>query len=254
MQEKITYPFIKNWIKQNSSADAKRVIDFGCGSGDLVFELLSENIDTEGIEVDFFHESILQNLNQALLQDKRIHVIGSVKKLEEFAGRYDLLVSHMVYEHVKNKEEFIRQVASLLNKNGKALLMFPSIEVLRESHIQQFLIHRLPKNKFRYWFSCFQALLGIGYKKSKGVGINEYITGKFEDIDVRCFYERVNVSMGRFNKHFAIAHLEPEYMQYRLNRAGLCIGDSLLKNSFMRVLLTKLLQYYSFTVIEIRKC
>jgi SAM-dependent methyltransferase len=252
MSQKITYPFIKSWIRQHNRDCTKKIIDFGCGSGDLVAEIRSDNMDAEGIEVDFFHESILKNFDQDLLTDKKIHVINSTERLNELAGKYDLLVSHMVYEHVKDKDEFIRQIALLLNKNGKALLMFPTVEVLREGHIQQFLIHRLPNNKFRYLY-C-QALLGIGYKKSREISIKEYIVGKFEDIDERCSYEHNKLSIDRFRKCFNVTHLEPEYVRYRLNIAGLNITKSLIKNDLIRILFTKLLQYYSFTVIVIEKC
>jgi SAM-dependent methyltransferase len=243
------YHFILKWIAENDPEKSKSIVDFGCGNGDLVEYLIAKGYHAQGIEVDFFHESILANVKQELITQNQIHIVTSQDDFTKFSHRYDLLISHMVYEHVSDKDAFVQQIALLLKPGGKALLMFPSKEVLRESHIQQFFIHHLPDGKIRYLVSYIQCKLGLGYKKSSGCTIQEYINQKFEDIDKRCNYERVSRTLERFSKTFSIKRLEPEYIQSRIKTLRLHFPRS----GRIRSVLTWLLQLYSFCVIEVRR-
>lgn len=243
------YHFILKWIAENDPARDKSIVDFGCGNGDLVECLIANGYHAQGIEVDFFHESILANVKQALVRQGLIHIVNTQDDFTRFADRYDILISHMVYEHVSDKDAFVRQTALLLKTGGKALLMFPSKDVLRESHIQQFFIHHIPNGKFRYLVSYVQCKFGLGYKKSSGCSIREYINQKFEDVDKRCNYEKINRTLQRLSKVFTIKRLEPEYIQSRLRKFRLNIPQS----SSVRTVLSRLLQLYSFCVIEVGK-
>lgn len=244
------YHFILKWIAENDQGKDKCIVDFGCGNGDLVEFLTAKGHRAQGIEVDYFHESILANVNLDLLNQNLIHIVTSHDDFSKFSKRYDLLISHMVYEHVCDKDAFVQQIALLLKPGGKALLMFPSKEVLRESHIQQFFIHHIPNGRLRYLVSYLQCMLGFGYKKSSGNSIREYINQKFEDIDKRCNYEKVNLTLNRLRGVFpSVERLEPEYIQSRMRRFELNIPRS----TIVRSTLSWLLQIYSFCVIEAGK-
>src|SRR3954469_4513986 len=100
----------------------KKAADVGCGAG-----LLAEPLARLGAEVtgvDAAPENVAAARDHALLQGLAIdYRVGSSEALE---GKYDLVASLEVVEHVAEPREFIQGLAALLADDGLLILSTPN--------------------------------------------------------------------------------------------------------------------------------
>lgn len=108
-----------------------RILDVGCGSGELLFGLAELGFkNVRGI--DQFIESDIVYSNGA-----------SIRKatLEDTSGEYDLIMFQHSFEHMPNQLETLQSVKRLLAENGVCLLNMPTVtgyawEYFRENWVQ----------------------------------------------------------------------------------------------------------------------
>lgn len=94
-----------------------KILDVGCGGGELLKELYKAGFkDCTGIDpfnkTDFYINKSLKILKQDLLSH---------------TGSYDLIMLHHSLEHMPNQQQIIEKIAQLLNANGKVLIRIPIV-------------------------------------------------------------------------------------------------------------------------------
>jgi 2-polyprenyl-6-hydroxyphenyl methylase/3-demethylubiquinone-9 3-methyltransferase len=100
----------------------RRAADVGCGAG-LLAEPLAR-LGAEVIGVDAAPETIAAARDHALLQGLAIdYRVGGVEALE---GRYDLVTSLEVVEHVADTRAFVQGLADALAEDGLLILSTPN--------------------------------------------------------------------------------------------------------------------------------
>lgn len=138
-----------------SPAQAK-VLDFGCGKGELVHKLLGLGYDAYGCDMDAYWseepEADAQRLAPIQSQPYRL-------PFEE--GTFDVVLSTSVLEHARNKEECFREMHRVLKRGGYSMHMFPAKWYLpREPHIFVPLVNFFWPNCPRWWLGVW-ALAGV---------------------------------------------------------------------------------------------
>jgi 2-polyprenyl-6-hydroxyphenyl methylase/3-demethylubiquinone-9 3-methyltransferase len=122
--------YIRDRIDQHWSLDecnlrpleGRRAADVGCGAG-LLAEPLAR-LGAEVVGVDAAPENIAAAREHALGQGLAIdYRVGSVEAL---AGRYDLVASMEVVEHVSDPRGFIQGLAAALADDGLLILSTPN--------------------------------------------------------------------------------------------------------------------------------
>lgn len=102
------------------SLSPKKIIDIGCGKGDLLEEILhlfptaelfASDITNFGLNPKFQFIELDLNL-----------------KFSNKLGGFDLITSIEVIEHLENPRHFIRELSTLLNPHGVIVLSTPNIE------------------------------------------------------------------------------------------------------------------------------
>lgn len=143
-----------------------KVLDFGCGAGELVLEFLSRGFDTYGVDITNACE------HPQLLAESRFKTMEQPPNYRiPFDDDYfDLVFSVAVFEHVFNPEEAFREIHRVLKPGGIAIHSFPSRWYLPvEPHI--FVpFASIIQNKA--WLS-FWALMGIRNQFQTGLSWRE---------------------------------------------------------------------------------
>jgi len=114
-------------------AKAKSVVDYGCGNGDLISELLEQtNAKISGVE---FSGASVKKVNKKFSHDKNF--IPVVEAGTKFINdeKVDLVISCEVIEHLSDEMllNYIEQIKQLLQEQGRLIITTPNSEELNES-------------------------------------------------------------------------------------------------------------------------
>jgi SAM-dependent methyltransferase len=161
MQENIngSAAFIEAAIQKlggfENPASAK-VLDFGCGKGELVQTLLRRGYDMYGCDTTAYW------LEEGLPVSERLSTIPLSPYRLPFAGNtFDVVISTSVLEHAQNKEDFFREIHRVLRPGGFAMHLYPGKWYLPyEPHIYVPLANFLWPHCPAWWLGLW-ALLGV---------------------------------------------------------------------------------------------
>lgn len=106
-----------------------RVLDFGCGNGDVVAFLRGHGRDAVGIELD--EARIRQSLKPEAAPHVQLYPGGIPMPFE--AGHFDWIVSTEVIEHIADIGRYVAEFARLLKPGGKLLVTTPDITAIPSS-------------------------------------------------------------------------------------------------------------------------
>ena len=131
--------YIEDIINSNQ---VDTILDLGCGTCDDLIYLskLFPNKKFYGLELNIEYVKILQ----AKFQNSNIYIINS---FDDLNGKFDLILSNCVYEHVGNIDEFTKDWSEVLNDNSAY-------------------VHVLPNDRYwYYWFNIFYIMKLIMFKR-----------------------------------------------------------------------------------------
>jgi SAM-dependent methyltransferase len=132
------------------------VLDFGCGRGDLIQQLLSFGYDAYGCDVS------TDWVRNPGVDETRFRKIGlDPYRLPFEDGSFDVVVSTSVLEHAQNKEDCFREIHRILRSGGYSIHVFPSKWYLPvEPHISVPLANYVWPYCPRWWLTLW-AILGV---------------------------------------------------------------------------------------------
>lgn len=132
------------------------IMDLGCGSGELVQELCELGYRAFGCGTRF---NMQENVDTESMMSKGIirEIDFKNYRLPFEDDTFDFIFSQSVFEHVKNYEETISEVARVLKPNGCCLHAFVSRYKAIEAHVN------VPFASIvqTYWWIYFWVLLGV---------------------------------------------------------------------------------------------
>jgi SAM-dependent methyltransferase len=138
-----------------------RVLDFGCGKGALVRDMLDRGLTASGAD-------ILAEWNDT---DLDLRQIETPYRLPFPDASFDLVLSNQVLEHVANIEDAFREIARVLAPGGVSVHIYPSGWRLIESHIY------VPGSSMvqTSWWLAIWAMLGVRNEYQRGKGWREVV-------------------------------------------------------------------------------
>ena len=215
-----------NWIFVLDVATAfskkGRILDYGCGQGEVVTAGLERGLDIYGAEVFYGggHGNREEVARRGLLQ-KRVFEIRSGKTPFE-DGFFDFVLHNQVFEHVPDLDQVLQEIRRVLKPGGTMLSLFPSREVLREGHCGVPMAHWFRRGShFRYLWLLIGRTFGIGYFHGEKTR-SEWARDFAKWIDDWCYYRSRTELIDAYSRWgFSFDSYETAYAAFRLRRVGL---------------------------------
>lgn len=143
-----------------------KILDFGCGNGDIVKLYRDNGFQGYGCDLDFKEG---QGVN-LLQKNNIIRLINKDRYKIPFEDSYfDFVFSHQGFEHVKNYSIALSEIKRVLKPGGISLHKFSSRYVPVEPHLYVPLASVINK----YWWLVIWAFLGIRNNFQKGMSFDE---------------------------------------------------------------------------------
>lgn len=190
-----------------------KVLDFGCGAGQIVAGLLDKGLDAYGC--DPFYEGGSHEADVPANLAK--HVIKMDGPLIPFPdASFDLVVTNTVLEHVDDLDVSVSEIARVLKPGAACLAIFPHFEVWREGHCEIPLLHRFPKGSNpRIYYAAALRSLGFGANKD-GIPPIDWARRTCNWLDRWCHYRRLTTIRSTFREHLSEPkHIEAEWTAKR---------------------------------------
>jgi SAM-dependent methyltransferase len=103
------------WIRQGMLSSRSKILDVGCGSGELLLKLYNDGFrDLTGLD-PFIKADINYECGITIHQ----------KTLAQLDGPFDLIMMHHAFEHMDNPLVVLRRIAQILTPGGIALIRIP---------------------------------------------------------------------------------------------------------------------------------
>ena len=156
------HPFHELLLQWTCRMAGPRVLDFGCGAGELVEEGRARGIDVVGAEVFHGDGSDRETVRAAgHLGTWILEIENGRVPLPD--GSIDVIVSNQVIEHVHDLDGLVREWWRLLRPGGVAYAIFPLRQSWREPHVGVPLVHRMPAGRAREAVTAGAYRLGLGH-------------------------------------------------------------------------------------------
>lgn len=210
-----TYEFVSSWVKQQMAGRPGRVLDYGCGAGQIIKLLRASGVDAWGCDVFYEGGDYSTRLSEGMQPFIR-RMTGTTIPYED--NQFDLVVSNQVFEHVPDMDQALREIARVLKPGGMALNVFPDRGVWREGHCGIPFLHWFPKGSTArvYYAACLRRL-GLGTFTDRK-GIMQWSRDFCDWLDKWTYYRTREHIEERFN--FLIGettHAEEKWLSARFN-------------------------------------
>lgn len=210
------YEFCAQWVIDQKSATNIRVLDYGCGAGQIVNELRSRNINASGCDV-FYEGGDYSKLIASELFDG-----GVIRRMEGSAipfesDSFDFIINNQVMEHVPDLDGVLAELERVLKPGGAVLSLFPDKGVWREGHCGIPFLHWFPKgSQARVYYAAGLRLVGLGHHKGQK-GVMQWSRDFCRWLDDWTHYRPKRDINSAYGKHFQdLRHIEDYWLELRL--------------------------------------
>jgi SAM-dependent methyltransferase len=246
----VNYQYFVHYIKQIPGWDSLKVLDFGCGNGEVVKLLRQEGIDCYGADM-FYEGGLYEALYKSeLFQKGIIQKISEKGEIPFETGYFDIVISNMVFEHIEDKALSLKALNRVLKDDGFMYHHFPSKDVIREGHMGIPVVHWIPEGKIRYYYAILMRSLGLGYSE-KEMSVSDWAKVQLDWLDKYCFYESYQDLYNLFSQENIISHQEIDYCRFRARNS--LILRFLLGIDWLKEFYQLLFRRLAFMAIKLRK-
>jgi ubiquinone/menaquinone biosynthesis C-methylase UbiE len=197
-----------------------RILDFGCGSGELVKAAHEAGLDAYGCDFNFESEWIHQDTLAELRSSNRVRQIecaangkvspgtGECYRLPFDDSTFDVVISDQVFEHVQNYGETLAELARVSKPGAVMLHIFPSRYRLIEGHLN------VPLATFfrPYWWLRLWASLGVRNQYQRGKSARETADENAQWLPRMTNYLSMRQIGEEFGRYFTVVSAEGAFM------------------------------------------
>jgi ubiquinone/menaquinone biosynthesis C-methylase UbiE len=198
-----------------------RILDFGCGNGDLTQRLRQDGYDVHGCDLQFKDGAHAQTLQSQNL----IHKISLAPYRLPFEDNsFDYILSETVFEHVQNTDETIAELARVLKPGGATLHYFPAKYCPVENHL--FIPFASFFRPYPYIWLC--TALGLSKKKPRQMSLTAFAHQCRNYLLTGTKYLSTPQIRSAFGRHFPhIRFVEKTAIRHSPSRLTVTLGEKL---------------------------
>jgi SAM-dependent methyltransferase len=251
----VTNRFVLDFAKRFSASHPRaRILDYGCGAGQIVVEGRAAGLDIVGADVFYGGSQTRAEADRAGLLGTVVHEIRD-GCLGFKDGSFDLATNNQVLEHVEDLDAVLQELWRVLKPGGTLLSIFPSRDVWREGHIGIPFAHWFPKDstlRFRYTWALRS--LGLGTWKDQAPTRRQWAVDKLRWIDTYTHYRARVEIFDVLGRYFETERREPDYIRYRLrDTPALAPLSSLLDLPLVPAIVSAIFRKLAFLVLVSRR-
>ncbi len=206
------YAYFVNYLNKNLSDGKNKVLDFGAGEGKLLGQLIENNIDAFGVDINHTNNEFKYS-NNYLVKNNRLKIISDEEKLPFKDQYFDVVISNMVFEHVFNIEFALEEISRILKNDGLVYLRFPSYEIIREGHTGIPLTHRFKNKKILKIYMRLAYTLGFGVNRDMHGEKNDWVNHMMNYLENKTIYRKYKDLKIILSK-FEITHREIDFLKF----------------------------------------
>ena len=225
------------WVLDQKGGQDVRVLDYGCGAGEIVKELRRRDVNAFGCDVFYKGGDYSASVDPALFESAIRRMEGDTIPFD--AGSFDFVINNQVMEHVVDLDRVLAEILRVLKPGGIVISLFPDKGVWREGHCGVPFLHWFPRDsRLRIYYAAACRILGLGHHKG-----NKSAMSWSEDtckwLDKWTYYRTRQEIDSVYNKYFRdIRHIEDYWLQLRLG--GRNIFTTWLPASTQQLIVRKL--------------
>jgi SAM-dependent methyltransferase len=199
-----------------------RVLDYGCGEGDIVEAAAEQGISIRGVDAFYAGNRAREVVAERGLLGKLVFELEKDGTIPFEDGSFSLVVSNQVFEHVQDLDLVLREIFRVLKPGGMLLALFPSREVWREGHCGIPFSHWFhPDSRFRYAYMRLLRGIGLGYHKA-GIDQAAWVRHKLSFLDRLTSYRSYREIIMSFGKVASdLESREADYIAFRMHLKGM---------------------------------
>lgn len=250
--DNVNYRYFLDYVSGKAAGKENfRVLDFGCGMGEMVALMREAGLDVSGADVFYAGATDIAPRLRAQIDDGYVREIKDDGRIPFDDDSFDLVVSNQVFEHVEDIDAVQAEIKRVLKPRGIAYHHFPSREVFREGHTGIPLCHRMKHgSRLQRNYTLALRRLGFGSHKWENPDPREWTDFKLDWIDKYCFYRPYDELMELFERDYEVTHREIDYCRFRAQgRPGL---ERVLSSKLAERPADWAFQKLAFMVLEMR--
>lgn len=219
-------PFNYRYLLGHALAIGGRILDYGCGRGEVVTIGRQRGLDVWG--VDTYSGHYVPSLD-AVVDETRRYIRQIERSRADFPDAYfDMVLSNQVLEHVTEPEAVIADMGRLLKPGGTLIAAFPVASTWYEGHVGLYFAHRVPRGSFRH--AAFVAAHRLGFGLYRGtLTASEWASESERTLDDVCFYYPRTRVLSALCNVGAADDISVDYMRARLGNGVRYAPDAFLR-------------------------
>jgi SAM-dependent methyltransferase len=212
----VNHEYLLEWAAR--AGRGASTLDFGCGAGEVVRAGRARGLDVRGVDTFEGRPERRDALAERGLLGAAVREIGDDGRIPFPDETFDLVVANQVFEHVRDFDPPLDEIARVLRPGGLVLALFPSRGVLREGHVGIPLAHWFPPGAARSRFVLAMRSLGLGYDRwGRGSSSAAEWTRRATDyLRDHTFYRSRRAALASFEVRFRVRSIEDDYIAFRL--------------------------------------
>ncbi len=209
------YEVCAQWVQDHSPPKGARILDYGCGKGEIVEALRSRGFEALGCDVYYEGGDYSSGVDKKLLG-------GIIRRMEGDKipfpdDSFDYVINNQVMEHVKDMDSVLKEIHRVLKPGGQVLSLFGDKTMWTEGHCGIPFLHRFRRgSRLRIYYAAVLRLFGLGYHTA-GKSVMRWSQDFCDWLDKWCYYRSLGEIEGAYDKYFRDRqYIEVSWLHQRL--------------------------------------